>query len=492
MKNSSSSRSLRGLTPSMAFALALLFPPTWSPAQQPHLPDFGSSADLVMSSAQEHRLGKAFMKSVRKALSVIDDPILIDYFESLGGRLVVASTTGAGRYNFFWVENPTINAFAGPDGHIGVFSGLVLTSENESELAAVLAHEIAHVTQRHLIRFFEDQKRLSIPATAALIAAAVLGTQVNADFGAAATAGIQAATVQRQINFTRENEKEADRIGITTLAAAGFDPYAMPDFFERLARVSRTHEISAPEYLQTHPVTSSRIADALGRADRYGHKQRPDDLRFYLVRARLCARSFSNAEKTIAHFRSQLKSKRYRNEVAARYGHALGLARGNQIRAARAMTDELIARHPDQAEFIILKARLDAKSGAGDRAIKTLQAAVGLRPSNLPLRIAYADILMASGHPARALKTLEEVARRRPGQALIYQRMSDAAIKAGQKTATHRYRAEKFYAEGDLEPAIHQLEIALRQSGLSYHDASGIQVRLDAIKREAKDTKKRR
>lgn len=489
MENLSISRSLRGLTPAVAVALALLFSPTWSPAQRLHLPDFGSSADLVMSSAQERRLGREFMKSVRKALSVIDDPMLTDYLDGLGNRLVAASTTGAGRYSFFFIENPTINAFAGPDGHIGVFSGLVLASENESELAAVLAHEIAHVIQRHLVRLFEDQKRLSIPATAALIAATVLGAQVDGDLGAAAAAGIQAATLQRQINFTRENEKEADRIGIATLAAAGFDPYAMPSFFERLARASRSHEINAPEYLRTHPVTSSRTADALGRADRYGHKQRPDDLRFHLVRARLRARSFSNAQKAIAHFRSQLKSKRYRNETAVRYGYALGLARGNQVHAARAVVGELIARHPNQTEFIILQARIDAESGTRDRAIKALQTVVGLRPSNIPLRIAYADILMAAGHPARALKTLEEAARRRPGQALIYQRMSDAALKAGQKAATHRYRAEKLYAEGDLEPAIHQLEIALRQPGLSYHDASKIQVRLDAIKRDKRRQK---
>lgn len=492
MKNPPVLRSLRGLLiPTVAIALALFFPSAWSPAQQLHLPDFGSSADLVMSSAQEHRLGREFMKSVRKALSVIDDPILTDYLKDLGNRLVAASTAGAGRYTFFFIDNPAINAFAGPGGHIGVFSGLVLAGENESELAAVLAHEIAHVSQRHLIRLFEDQKRLSIPATAALIATTVLGAQVDADLGAAVAAGVQAATLQRQINFTRENEKEADRIGIAALAAAGFDPYAMPGFFKRLARARRTHEINAPEYLRTHPVTSSRTADALGRADRYGHKQRPDDLRFHLVRARLREGSFSNAQKAITHFRSQLESKRYRNQTAVRYGYALGLVRANRIRAARAVVEKLIAWHPNQAEFIILQARIDAESGTRDRAVKTLQTAVGLRPSNIPLRIAYADILMAAGHPARALETLEEVARRRPGQALIYQRMSDAALKAGQKAATHRYRAEKLYAEGNLEPAIHQLEIALRQPGLSYHDASKIQVRLDAFKREEKEAKKR-
>ena len=491
MKNPGLARSISTLATSVMAGLMLMASAPGSLAQQIDLPDFGSSADLVMSSAQERRLGKAFMKSVRAALAVIDDPLLTDYLESLGNRLVAASGTGAGRYSFFFIEDPTINAFAGPDGHIGAFSGLVLASESESELAAVMAHEIAHVTQRHLMRTFEDQQRLSIPATVAIVAAAILGAQVDANLGAAAVTGVQAAVAQRRINFTRDNEKEADRIGIATLAAAGFDPYAMAGFFKRLAKASRTYESSAPEFLRTHPVTANRTADALGRAGDYGYKQRPDDLRFHLARARLRERSFGNANKAIAHFRAQLKGKRYRNETAARYGYALALARGKQTRAARAVTGELVAAHPNQAEIVILEARLDARSGAKDQALKSLRTATGLRPSNIPLRVAYADILMASGHPARALKTLEDVARRRPGKALIYQKMSDAALKSGQKAATHRYRAEKLYAEGDLEPAIRQMEIALRQPGLSYHDASRIQVRLDAIKQEEKDAKKK-
>jgi len=490
MKKLSVPQSIHGPILSVAVALVLLSPATRSPAQPFDLPDFGSSADRVISSTRERRLGKAFMKSVRKALSVIDDPLLTDYLEGLGNRLVTTSGSGTGRYHFFFVEDPAINAFAGPDGHIGVFSGLVSISQSESELAAVLAHEIAHVTQRHLLRSFEQRKHMSIPATAALIVAAVLGAQVDADLGAATAAGIQAVAVQRQINFTRDHEKEADRIGIVTLAAAGFDPYAMPGFFERLARANRAHEIGAPEFLRTHPVTTNRIADALGRADRYGHKQRPDSLRFHLVRARLRERSFGNARKAITYFQSQLEHRRYRNETAARYGYALGLARGNRIRAARAVTKKLLVRHPNQAEFIVLKARLDAELGAGERAIEALGTAVGLRPANVPLRIAYADILMAVGRPARALETLEEVARSRPGRVLIYQKMSDAALKSGQEAATHRYRAEKFYAEGDLEAAVRQLDIALRQPGLSYHDASRLQVRRDAIAQEKEDAEK--
>jgi predicted Zn-dependent protease len=492
MKNPMIERNIGRLSRLVAAGVLTLASVTQATAQRLDLPDFGSSADLVMSSAEERRLGKAFMRSVRENLPVLDDPLLTDYLESLGSKLFAASGTGAGRYSFFFIDNPTINAFAGPDGHIGIFSGLVLASESESELAAVMAHEIAHVTQRHLMRSFEDQKRLNIPATAALIAAAILGAQVDTNIGAAAIAGVQAITAQRQINFTRENEKEADRVGIATLAAAGFDPYAMPGFFERLSKASRLYENNAPEFLRTHPVSTSRTADALGRAERYGHKQKPDDLRFHLTRARLRERGYGTAEKAVEHFRSTLRGKRYRNESAERYGYALALTRGGQLGAAREVLQGLLGQHPNQVEFIVLDARLDAKSGNRDRALKTLRTAVGLRPSSVPLRVAYAEVLMAAGHPDRALSTLEDAVRMRPGNALIYRLASDAALKSGKRAATHRYRAEMFYTEGDLEPAIRQLEIALRQPGLDYHDASRIQVRLDAIKQEEEDAKQYR
>lgn len=159
------------------------------------LPDFGSSADMVMTGAEERRLGQAFMQSVRKALPVMEDPLLTDYIRDLGNRLVAVSDSATGRFTFFIIDQPMVNAFAGPDGHIGVFSGLILTSQSESELAAVLAHEIAHVTQRHLMRAFEDHQRLSVPTTALLIAAAILGAQVDAQAGAAAIAGDRKSVV---------------------------------------------------------------------------------------------------------------------------------------------------------------------------------------------------------------------------------------------------------------------------------------------------------
>jgi predicted Zn-dependent protease len=455
------------------------------------LPDMGSSADAVMTSGAEQRLGKAFMRKAREALPVSDDPLMTDYLESLGKELVAADRSSGGQFQFFLIDEPVVNAFAGPGGYIGVYSGLILASESEDELAAVLAHEIAHVTQRHLMRSFEDQGRLNLPTTALMVAAAILGAQVSSDVGMAALAGIQAAALQRQINFTRDNEKEADRIGITTLAGAGRDPYAMAGFFERLSKVSRTYENNAPEFLRTHPVNSNRIADALGRADDYGARQKPDSLRFQLTRARLREASFNRPEQSLSAFKASLKEGRYSSETAERYGYAWALLRSGQLDAAKSEAARLLEKEPSLPEFIVLDARIDLKRGATDQAISKLRQATELAPSNWALRTVYAEALMAGGQSSRALDELKTVSRLRPGNAKIYDLLSQAAIKSGDKAATYRYQAEKLYVEGDIEPAIKQLEFALRQPGIKYHDAAQIQARLEAMKEERRDEKKR-
>lgn len=455
------------------------------------LPDMGSSADAMMTQSTEARIGRMFMRSVRQALPVMDDPLATSFIESLGQELVAADPTAGGGFTFFLIEEPVINAFAGPGGYIGVYSGLVLAAQTESELAAVMAHEIAHVTQRHLMRSFEDQRKLSIPATALLIAAAVLGAQVSGDAGAAAIAGVQAATIQRRINFTRENEKEADRIGIQTLAGAGHDPFAMAGFFERLSKATRVYESSAPEFLRTHPVTTDRIADSLGRAERFGARQRPDSLPFLLTRAKLRERSYQRAEQSVAHFEETLREGRFRTETAERYGYALALERARRYADAKRESDRLIAAHPSQPELIVLDANLDQALGNRDRALSHLRQSVSLFPGQWALRVAYAEALIDAGQPARAVDELQTVARARPGNGMIYDLIVRAATQAGDQINVDRYRAEKLYAEGDLEPAIRHLELALRRRNVPYHDAAQIQVRLDAWREELRDEKRR-
>ena len=466
--------------PSLAIALVLVVAPSLGPADPLALPDFGSSADTLMSRAQERDLGQEFMKWVRKALPISADPVLTDYIQTLGQQLA-ASSQHPGHYDFFLIEEPTINAFAGPDGHIGVFAGLVLASQTEGELAAVLAHELAHVSQDHLMRSFEAQRQMALPATALLLAAAVLGATVDANLGAAGLMGVQGAAAQRQINFTRANEEEADRIGIETLSRAGHNPYAMPGFFQRLAKTTRVSDSDAPEFLRTHPVTTSRIADALNRARQYGLRQRPDSLRFHLARANLRQRSESNPARAVEHFAKTLEQGRYRDETAQRYGYALALTRAGRLKAARKQLEPLLEQHPSQTEFLVLRAEIDRRAGNPQQAVRELKGPVGLSPGNWPLNQAYAESLMAASQPEEALAALQRFVAVRPDIAPIYELMADAAGKSGQRALNYRYRAEYFYHSDELEPAIRQLELALRLKDIDFHLASRLQVRLNEL-----------
>lgn len=453
---------------------------------QLELPDFGSSADSLLSTGEERRLGQAFMHSVRKSLPVIDDPFPNDYINTLGHRLAEASGNAGGRFSFFLIDDPVVNAFAGPDGHIGIYAGLMLAAETESELSAVIAHEMAHVTQRHLMRAYEDSQKMTLPATALMVGAAILGAQISPDAGLAAITGIQAAALQRQISFTRQNEKEADRLGIAMLSRAGFDPYAMAGFFERLAKTARIQDSSAPEMLRTHPVTTDRISDALSRAEDYGHRQQPDSLSFHLTRADLRQRSYRRPEQAIEHFRATLREGRHANLTAERYGYALALARDGQLAAARKISKALRDAHPRQGELVALDAKLAQRSGASAEALSALRAAFHRATSSLPLRLAYAEALIDAGEPSQALELLEPASRTNANDPQLFALLAQAAIKANDQAATYRYRAEHHYSLGELEPAIRQLEVALRQGNLSYHDASRLQARLDELKAEKK------
>jgi predicted Zn-dependent protease len=233
------------------------------------LPEMGDSAGALISPRDEHQIGQAFFWRLQQSTPLVEDPEVTSYIQSLGYRIAANSNDPGLDYTFFMVPDPAVNAFAAPGGFIGVNSGLLLTAETEDELASVMAHEIAHITQRHILRSFERHKRMTIPRTAAMIAAALLGA-ADPKAGSAAMMAVQAGDIQSQLDYSRAHEAEADNIGMQTLVAAGFDPEAMPSFFEKLQQASRYYGgDTVPEFLRTHPVTTSRIADAKGRAVQY-------------------------------------------------------------------------------------------------------------------------------------------------------------------------------------------------------------------------------
>ncbi|MEM9304047.1 MAG: M48 family metalloprotease, partial [Pseudomonadota bacterium] len=229
------------------------------------LPDIGASAGAVISERDENAYGEALKREFTRLAKIVDDPLIAGYFRLMGYSLVAHSDRPDGNFTFVVVDDDSINAFAAPGGFIALHSQLILTAENESEVAAVVAHEIAHVTQRHIARRIESAQKMSLPMTLLMLGAVLAGSG-NGDAAQAAVVGTQALMQQMQINFTRANEYEADWVGIRKLAAAGYDPDAMASFFAKMARENRGYGARIPEFLRTHPVESTRIAESKNRA----------------------------------------------------------------------------------------------------------------------------------------------------------------------------------------------------------------------------------
>ncbi len=473
--------------------LLLVPAPAARAAEELALPDIGSPSGNVLTPAEERRLGRAFMRSIRNSLPVIQDPLLSAYIQSLGARLTSANEDAVGNFEFFLINSPQINAFAGPGGYIGVYAGLITTTESESELASVVAHEVAHVSQKHLVRTYDAVNRMSLPAAAVAIAAVIIGAATdNADAAVAAATGIQAGMMQREINFTRSHEEEADSIGIKTLAAAGFDPTAMPVFFSRMGKASRLYDNGKlPEFLRTHPVTSNRIADAYGRAGDFPYQQRRDSLAYHLARERLRVMAFNNAAEGIAFYSKALADGRYRNEAAHRYGYALSLTAARRYAQADELLTGLLQKHPDQIEYVAAKAELEKLSGQAALGVETLKRGLSEHPGNYPLSIYYAQALLDLGRPREVKPILERQLDGRPDDTLLYKLLAQASGDAGDKTQGHQYLAEYYYHTGALNSAVMQLEIALKDRKLDYYESARMAARLKQIRTEKQDLEAR-
>ena len=276
-------------------------------APRDDLPDFGSPADAALSKNKEAQLGRGVMLQLRNAGVVVEDPQLTEYIGTLGSQLASHANNGEFDFDFFLVNDDRINAFALPGGFIGVNSGLILASDTESELAGVLAHEVSHVTQRHIARSIYDSQRTSLVSMAAMLAAILLGAA--SDSSGEAMQGVvgasQAMAIQRQINFTRANEYEADRVGMEVLSSAGFDPNGMSSFFEKLGKRYGASTQYIPELLQTHPVSTERVAEARMRARQLPQTKATDSMAYGLAKARLRALNAPTPEAAMALFQSR-------------------------------------------------------------------------------------------------------------------------------------------------------------------------------------------
>lgn len=452
-----------------------------APAAEINLPDIGSPADATLSKNDEAQIGRAIMRQIRNSGQVVEDPLVTEYVNEIGHRIAAqANNDGIYEFNFFVIDDPAINAFALPGGFIGVHTGLLEATRSEDELAGVLAHEVAHVTQRHIARAVHSGRRQSMMSMAIMlgaILAAAAGAGGQAVQGAIAVA--QGTAAQQQINFTRSNEYEADRIGISALASAGFDPQGMASFFEVISRSNTPMEYRTPEFLRTHPVSSARIAEARSRARNYPAVHSNDTVTYGIARARLIVASKKTTEEAVRYF--EREPYEYQSDVE-RYGRAVAYLSDDRYPEANKIFEELANREPGVIAYHIGLADAQLAMEAIDESMDSFERARELFPRNVPLVIHYAEALLKLGFAAKAHEILLDLLNNVPPTPEQVRLISRAAIEADEIAEAHYYMAEYRFMIGDLVGGINFLRQALRVPDLEEIQRIRFEARIDFIR----------
>jgi predicted Zn-dependent protease len=456
------------------------------------LPDIGSGADSTLTQNDEYQIGRTIVRGLREQGLILEDPEINDYIQNLGNRIAAQIPDSNQRFYFFVVRDSGINAFALPGGFVGINQGLITSTTRESQLAGVLAHEIAHVTQRHIARAIQARGRQSIAATAAMLAAILIGVTTGAsDAVQAGIAIAQGTAAQQQINFTRANEYEADRIGISFLAAAGFDPNGMPEFFETMSRRAGLAGAQVPEFLRTHPVTTNRIAESRARAEQLTTVVIEAETPLYaFVRERVRVLAAPN-DADLTQFYAAL-SERAPLNAAQRYGEALArLGRGDRERAASALV-ELVAAQPESPMLQAALGQAYFAAGMTREAERTLRRALDVAPRNVPLTVRYAELLIRTDRYKEAHELLLDLFNNVPPTPEQIRLTALAASGAGDTGDAYYYMGEYHISAGDLPMAIQQLELALAVPQLTDVQRARFEARMEEIRKVLAESGKRR
>ncbi len=474
---------------SRILALVLLFALPAAPAAASNeLPSLGGPDASIISPEKERVLGQAWLRAFRAQVPVMHDPLLQEYTENLVYRLAGSSDLKDRNLTVVLVRHQTINAFAVPGGIIGVHTGLITSAQAMDELASVLAHEIAHLSQRHFTRRVEDANKTYAPTLAGMLTGMILAATVGGDAGMAVMSATQAAAIDRQLRFSREHEQEADRIGMQTLVRAGFDPEAFPRMFERMVAASRYAGERPPEFLLTHPVSDSRVSDTRNRAAQYPRMgDYPKDSEFPIMQNRIRV-GFEEPGRAVKVFRGELANATNEDErTAARYGLALALARTGQLDEAAKTLDPLLEAEPERISFAVTRAELHMKANEFKEAAALTHRHLQFAPGNYPLQVFFAQAAARTGQAEAAEDALRALLQQRPGDPYLYYLLAEANGLAGNIVGVHVSRAEYMYLSGDMEGALEQLRIASQRTRNNYQLNARIKRRmaeLSLIQRE--------
>jgi beta-barrel assembly-enhancing protease len=449
-----------------------------------NLPNLGDESANVLSPQMERRIGEGYFRELRRDPDFLDDPEVTAYVQDLGNRLLAASPDPTLDVEFFMIKDPTINAFAMIGGYIGVNSGLLLAAQSESEVASVLGHELGHLIQKHLARSVSASQKTSMVVLAAALACILASARSNSGAAQACAVAGAGVPIAQQLAYSRDFEREADRVGFDILQKGGFDVSAMPLFFERLQRAGQVYDSNAPAYMRSHPLTTERIADVRNRAQNVPYRQHVDPLTFHLVRAKLRATVASTSAdgrlEALTFFSSQLANRAYANLAAAHYGYAVALAQARDYAAAEAQLAQIpkTVTHPmiDSLAASLLLARHDV---AG--AINAYRAAVAKYPRSRSLQLALIDALQQANRHDEALAMLREQALLYRGDPKVFEMQAKSYAATGKNMAQHQAQAEVHALLGRLQPAIDELISARCSRDGDFYQQSIIDARIHTL-----------
>lgn len=487
----------------LIFTLPFLFPVN---SYAHELPDLGDVSRATITPYQERQIGLQIMRQIRADPSYLDDPEIASYLSNLGHKLISNSdeTSAVQSFEFFAIQDSSINAFALPGGFMGFNSGLIIAAQSESELAAVMSHEIAHVTQKHLARMIAGQK-FDLIKSIATLAVAIIAARSNPQASQAILVASQASAIQSKLDFTRKHEQEADRIGLSILLDAGFEPQGMSTFFERLQKAGRFHENGAPSYLRTHPITYERIADIQNRIREMPYRQVPDSIDFLLVRAKLRAMQ-GKPQDAVVQFKSRLDEKRYTNEAVERYGYIHALLRDKKYKQANqelAHLYQILQRDSSTAMLTNHRlgetVRVENKNVIAGAMIETLSANVKLAdgkiteafdiyksalkiyPQHRALIQGYAHALIRNKQTETALEFINKQLLLIPNDPQLFSLQAQCYALLGDRMLQHRALAETYVLKGHYAAALDQLQTALQNSNGNFYQLSSVEARLKQI-----------
>lgn len=425
-----------------------------------NLPDLGGASGGLISAAQEYELGQQWQRMFRAQMQTSTDPFLQSYTEKLIRSLATYSTLSDKRLDILVVENPTLNAFAVPGGVIGVHTGLFQYAQTEQQFASVMAHELAHLSQRHFARSIDEQKNNTIPNLAAMLASILILATAGGDAGIAAISATQASIIDKQLRFSREMEQESDRLGMETMLRAGMSPDAMPKMFESMLHASRFQR-RPPEFLITHPLTESRVSDARLRAQQMPKRQERFNLEYQLVKVRAEITHEKNFAHAVKKYQGELTNNTLAPEVA-RYGLALSQMALGQLDKALSNTNLLLAQHPNNLYFVIAAAEINAEQKQFDKAIERLEKTLIHYPTHHPLNIKLAEIYMKAGEYLKCERLLVAHSARHPKDEYVWYLLAEAHGLAGNILDVHIARTEYFLLNGIYIKAENHVRNALR------------------------------